>query len=472
MRILPSGLRARSATAFAVLALILSLTLSVVTYQLARWYLLEQRESLATRQVMLNALVSKGLVAASDAEADDVLESVRSLSNARAVLRVDDTWYAAVVELSENSIPIDVVDTVESDGAARRRVQVNDVPYLVVGVSLPGLDAAYFEFVPLTEYRRTLETLLTVLAVGASVTTVGGALAGWFTSRRVLRPLGEVAAAARAMSAGDLTRRLRVDSDRDLEPVAASFNEMAASLEARIDRELRFTADVSHELRTPLTAMASAVSLAKRAKLTGRAEFAVSVLDDQVDHLLRLTLELLEISRIDAGVAELDLDDVDVEQATKRAAGAAGLDIHIVHSNMGDGALHRLDRTRFERVVANLLENADRYGGGCTSVELSQVDGDLLIAVDDAGPGVDPAERVAIFGRFHRGNIEQPADRPKGTGLGLSLVEEHVRMHGGEVWVTDSEWGGARFVARFPASAGDGGDSGDSGDGASGGSDG
>jgi two-component system sensor histidine kinase MtrB len=452
VRVLPRGLRARSAAAFAVLALLLSVTLSVVTYQLARWYLLEQRETLATRQVMLNASVAKGQVAASEEEPGDVLESIRSLSNARAVLRIGDAWIAAVVELTENSIPESFVGAVDADGAARQRLGVNGTPYLLIGVDLPGLDASYYEFVPIVEYRDTLDTLLAVLVVGASLTTLGGALAGWFTSRRLMRPLADVAEAARAMSTGDLSRRLVVGRDRDLEPVADSFNDMAASLEARIDRELRFTADVSHELRTPLTAMASAVSLAKRAELTGRVEFAIGVLDDQVDHLRRLTLELLEISRIDAGVAELALDDIDVEDVTRRVMDAAGVDDGIFHSRLGDMRLHRLDRTRYERVLANLLENADRYGGGCTSVEVDRQDGDLVVWVDDSGPGVEPAERIAIFGRFHRGNVEQPADRPKGTGLGLALVEEHARLHGGSAWVTDSPSGGARFVVRFPGS--------------------
>ena len=449
MKLVPSGLRARSAAAFAVLALVLSVTMSVVTYELARWYLLDQRQTLATRQVMLNAQVARGQVAATDAGPGDVIDSVRSLSNARAVLRVDDSWYAAVVELTENSIPSEFVDTVEEAGAARQRVQVNGVPYVVVGVALPDLGAAYYEFVPLSEYRRTLETLLLVLVVGASVTTCGGAVAGWFTSRRLMRPLRDVASAARAMSAGDLTRRLHVERDRDLEPVTASFNDMAASLEARIDRELRFTADVSHELRTPLTAMASAVNLAKRAELTGRAEFAIAVLDEQVDHLRRLTLELLEISRIDAGVVELRVDDVDVDSAVLRAMEAATVPFDRYRSKLDAGTTHPLDRTRFERILANLFENADRYGGGCVLVETELRDGDLHVSVDDAGPGVDPGERVAIFGRFHRGNAEQPVDRPKGTGLGLALVDEHVRMHGGAAWVTDSPAGGARFVVTF-----------------------
>jgi signal transduction histidine kinase len=124
----------------------------------------------------------------------------------------------------------------------------------------------------------------------------------------------------------------------------------------------------------------------------------------------------------------------------------------VVQATLGDMRLHRLDRTRYERVLANLLENADRYGGGCTSVEVDRQDGDLVVWVDDSGPGVEPAERIAIFGRFHRGNVEQPADRPKGTGLGLALVEEHARLHGGSAWVTDSPSGGARFVVRFPGS--------------------
>jgi signal transduction histidine kinase len=453
MRFWPRGLRARSAAAFALLALLLSVTLSVGTYQLARWYLLEQREKLATRQAIINALVAKGVVTAGDPSNVDILESLRSVSNARAALRVGDTWYVAVVELSEATIPTDLIDTVSTAGAAKQRVDINDVPYLVVGVELPGADAAYFEFVPITEYQRTLETLATVLVIGASLTTVGGALAGWLASRRLMRPLGAVALAAQEMSAGDLTRRLDVGHDPDLAPVANSFNEMAESLEARIDRELRFTADVSHELRTPLTAMASAVSLAHRSEMSGRVKFAVDVLDDQVDHLRRLTLELLEISRIDAGVAELRLEDVDIEVATRQALTSANVDIAKLRSGLSGDVVHRVDRTRFDRVLANLLENADRYGGGVSSVELQRCDGDLIIRVDDAGPGVDPSERTAIFGRFHRGSIEQPADKPKGTGLGLALVDEHVRMHGGSVSVTESPCGGARFTVVLPRSS-------------------
>jgi signal transduction histidine kinase len=449
MRLRPRGLRVRSAAAFALLALILSVTLSVATYELARWYLLGQRENLARRQVTMNALVAKGVVGAAAEPGDDVLSSLRSISNARAVLELDGRWYAAVVELTEATIPRSLVQTVEAEGAAKQRVVVNGVPYVVIGVRLPGLDASYYEFLSLLEYRRTLHTLATVLVAAASATTVAGAAAGWIISRRLMRPLRDVAAAAQAMSAGDLSQRLDVGHDPDLEPVAESFNEMASSLEQRIARELRFTADVSHELRTPLTAMASAVGLARRSELTGRAAFAVDVLDEQVAQLRRLTLELLEISRIDAGVAELRLEETDVEVATGQVLAAHEVDLALLHSHLDGQVVVRLDRTRYERILSNLIENAQNYGGGLAAIELCREEGHLVVHVDDAGPGVPPDEREAIFGRFHRGSAEAAPERPKGTGLGLALVDEHVRLHGGSVGVTESPAGGARFVVRL-----------------------
>lgn len=448
----PSGLRARTATAFAVLALVLSASLSLVTYQLTRQYLFDQRASLAVRQASTNALVAKGIVAAGGDDAD-LGELLRSASNARALLRTDEQWYSAVVELGEGAVPAAMVDAVAGGVAVRQRVVLNDVPYLVVGLPLPGLEVDYFEFASLGELQRTLGVLGIVLLVAASITTVLGALVGWRVSRRVLRPLAEVGSVAEAMAAGDLGRRLDVNHDPDLQPMADSFNEMAESLEQRIARELRFTADVSHELRTPLTAMASAVSLARRGGLSGRSEFAVEVLDDQVAHLQRLTLELLEISRIDAGVAELRLEPTDVVSLVERALVAHGVARTVLSSRLGPDPVHVLDPVRFERVVANLLENAARYGGGATSVELSRSGADLVLVVDDDGPGIPEGERVAVFGRFHRGTSAQPAELPKGTGLGLSLVDEHVRLHRGDVRVEDSPGGGARFIVTIPAAS-------------------
>lgn len=264
MRVLPAGLRGRSAVGFAALAFVLSLLLSLATYQLARYYLLDQRQSLAIKQAVLHAQVLggelSGLANATDEEVLALLAQTRS----RVVLQVGETWYAPVVGLDQSGLSPDLVDDTRAGTASLQRVFINQVPYFVVGIPITGAAAVYFEFVPAEEYQGTLQTLAYVLAGVASVTTALGALSGWVLSKRVLKPLETIAVSAHAMSEGDLDHRLKVGDDPDLRPVVDSFNSMAASLQNRIAREQRFTADVSHELRTPLTAMSSAVALAKR----------------------------------------------------------------------------------------------------------------------------------------------------------------------------------------------------------------
>jgi signal transduction histidine kinase len=100
--------------------------------------------------------------------------------------------------------------------------------------------------------------------------------------------------------------------------------------------------------------------------------------------------------------------------------------------------------------MANLIENANRYAGGPTRVEISGNRAVVRLAFEDAGPGVPEDERRAVFGRFNRGSAEADPSLPKGTGLGLALVEQHVRLHGGSIWIEDAVGGGARFVVELP----------------------
>jgi signal transduction histidine kinase len=169
--------------------------------------------------------------------------------------------------------------------------------------------------------------------------------------------------------------------------------------------------------------------------------------------------ELLEISRVDTGSAELSLDEVEVGELARQsaaAAGAAGVPVDVDPAISGVRVL--VDKRRIERVVTNLVANAEQYAGGVTRVAVEPGADGVRLIVADRGPGVAPAERERIFERFYRGQAAGQRGATDGTGLGLSLVAEHVRLHGGRVWVErgpgdDDE---NRFVVELPVGTRDG----------------
>lgn len=448
MRLYPRRLRIRLMVGLAALGLGLSVVLGVSTYQLARWYLLGQREALAVQQSTLHArAVSGKILELGQPTADEYLEML-ALTKSRAVILAGSDWFSATLDVDRSRIPPALIDEVRSGTSMSQRLRINEAPHFVVGVPMLDGEAAYFEFVPAVEYERTLRTLAVVLVSVGSATTALAAALGWAISRRVLRPLEAVAESASAMSNGDLERRLDVGSDPDLLPVAEAFNEMAASLSERIAREQRFTADVSHELRTPLTAMSSAVALVRRSLSLERAQFAVDVIADQIDHLTRLTTDLLELAVVDAAKPSSAAELVDVSALILGQAEMLGM-ASAVDPRCKAQLLHRVNPLRLQRIVVNLLENAQRYGGGATRIHWSRSGPWVRVEVDDAGPGVPDEERQAIFGRFHRGSASNGAPHVKGTGLGLALVEEYAHLEGGSVWVEDAPGTGARFVVEL-----------------------
>jgi signal transduction histidine kinase len=252
---------------------------------------------------------------------------------------------------------------------------------------------------------------------------------------------------------GELDTRLDAERDRDLAPLADAFNDMVDDLRDRLDREARFASDVTHELRGPLTVLASAVNIVERRRdqLPPEAAQAVDALDAQVIAFNRLVLDLLEISRFEVGTAKADRREVDVEQFL-RASLAERDAPPPLRVGLGTATTQALDPRRMHQVVANLLDNAANYAGGATAVVAERTDGGALrIAVEDAGPGIAADEREAVFGRFARGTTGTSAGAPRGSGLGLALCADHVRLHGGRIWVEDAPTGGARFVVELPA---------------------
>ena len=246
--------------------------------------------------------------------------------------------------------------------------------------------------------------------------------------------------------------RLSRQADPDLDRLAASFNEMARALAARLQRAARFASAVSHELRSPLTTLMASVGVlnARRDELSDRSRTALDLLVSDLERFNRLVNDLLEISGYDAGVAALDPEEVNVAQfleATAQGAGAIPVRLPPVAGSLVIVA----DKRRLARVMSNLLDNAQRYGGGSTAIGL-EADEVIRIVVEDQGPGVPVDEREAIFDRFFRGSAGGRRGNDGGTGLGLSLVVEDLRLHGGRVWVEERADGrkGARFVLELP----------------------
>ena len=442
------GLRARTTFAFGCIALLVSATVAGFAYGATRRYLIERRESTAEAQAFVNARAVRSVLRSDPDDVRAALRAVQTTADGAAVVRVRSQWFGTSVGLGRDSVPRSLRDLVESGKAGRQRVMVASGPNVVVGLPVPAVDALYFEFVPISELVRTLDGLARVLATAAAVTTGAGALFGWYLTARVLRPVHRMATAAGQIREGRLEQRLTADGDNDLEPLVTSFNEMVQTLQERIDREGRFASDVSHELRGPLAAMQSAVNIARRRTPPG-AHDALDVLEEQLTSFRELVLDLLEISRMEAGAAKLELDSVDPAAVARSVLEATGHpSVPLVVERDGRA---RLDTRRMAQILTNLLENADRYAGGATVVRLGGTDALLRLEVEDAGPGVPEHERRYVFERFGRGEAAAVEGAPKGTGLGLALVAEHVKVHGGRVWVEPVEpGGGSRFVVEVP----------------------
>jgi two-component system, OmpR family, sensor histidine kinase MtrB len=441
-----AGLRARTSVAFAALALMLSVSLALMTYGLTRRYLLSKRETLATQQAVANAHTVARFLQDRTADPAPILATLSSVSGSRPVLRLGDRWFAASIDVGRDTIPVDM-RTLTDPRTERQRVMIAGEPVVVVAVPIGPDVGTYYEAFPLTELRSTLRTLATILAVVAAITTLLGALLGRFASRRVLRPIETMSAAAVSIAAGNRDTRLTV-GDPDLAPFSHSFNDMVDALQERIDREARFASDVSHELRTPLTAIRAAIDVLDR-RVDDNARSALDILRRQTHRFERLVLDLLEISRFNAGSTTLVTESADPAAFVRgvlRRTGRAAVPV-VVDSSAPPIA--RFDPRRIDQVLTNLLDNADHYANGATRVRVAGTPDALEIAVDDAGPGIAPEERELVFERFHRGDASRSTAAP-GTGLGLAIAAEHCRLHGGRLTISESADGGARFLVELP----------------------
>ncbi|WP_327290887.1 MtrAB system histidine kinase MtrB [Streptomyces sp. NBC_01198] len=345
-------------------------------------------------------------------------------------------------------------------------------PALAVGKRLtdPNGNAyqLYYLF-PFDQEEKTLGLVKGTLATaGIFVVVLLGAIA-WLVTRQVVTPVRMAAGIAERFAAGRLQERMQVSGEDDIARLGESFNKMAQSLQVKIQQledlsrmQRRFVSDVSHELRTPLTTVRMAADVIHDARtdfdpVTSRS---AELLQNQLDRFESLLSDLLEISRFDAGAAELSAEPIDLREVVRRVVDAAEplaerKGSRVVIRGDAQPVIAEADPRRVERVLRNLVVNAIEHGEGRdVVVRLATADGAVAVAVRDYGVGLKPGEATRVFNRFWRADPAR-ARTTGGTGLGLSIAVEDARLHGGWLQAWGEAGGGSQFRMTLPRTAGD-----------------
>jgi len=315
---------------------------------------------------------------------------------------------------------------------------------------------------PLSLSKQALGPMRNAILFSGAGALVVAVIAGFLIGRTITDPLRSLAGTARRMADGDLSARAAAARRDEIGDLARQFNGMAESLEASF-RELRaerdslkrFVADASHELRTPITALATFNELLQgsASEDAGARQEFLRESQAQLARLQWITTNLLDLSRLDAGIAGLSLgrhaaaDIVESAVAGSRAAARqknVSLDVGATDSSL----VLVCDGQRVQIALANLVANAVKFvqPGGAVSVEASSVDGRVSFTVRDNGPGISPEELPLIFDRFYRGK----GASGDGAGLGLAIARSVANAHGGNVSVRSAPGLGSIFTLEIP----------------------
>ncbi|WP_189138802.1 MtrAB system histidine kinase MtrB [Nonomuraea glycinis] len=340
---------------------------------------------------------------------------------------------------------------------------------LVIG-AMVNLSDGYevYHFFPISDEEQMLSNVrLAIVVVGFGLVLLLAAIA-YLVTRQVVSPVRLARQAAERLAAGKLDERLKVRGEDDLARLATSFNEMAVNLALKIHQleelsqvQRQFVSDVSHELRTPLTTVRMAADLLYDARedFDPMASRSAELMQAQLERFESMLADLLEISRYDAGAADLDLDSVDVRDVVLRAIAdsEALAERHSTRFELrlpNEPCLAEIDNRRVERILRNLLFNAIEHGEGRDIVVTVGADRDAVaVAVRDHGIGLKGGEENLVFDRFWRADPSR-ARTIGGTGLGLAISREDASLHGGwlQAWGQPGE--GSQFRLTLPRRAG------------------
>ena len=332
----------------------------------------------------------------------------------------------------------------------------------------PTNDVELYSLYSLKDEQQAIVSIQAqLITVGCMLSLTMGAIA-WVMSRIIITPVAQVAQTAQTLAKGHLDARVRQNREDEIGLLQESFNSMAESLDEKIDQlesvgrvQRRFVSDVSHELRTPVTTirMAADLLMARKSGFDPSTGRTVELLDDQITRFERMLAELLEISRYDAGNAQLDPVETDVRQPVRQAVRtveglARAKDVWLSVHMPASPVVADIDSRRIERIVRNLLGNAvDFAEGRPIEVDVVAGRGSASIVVRDHGVGMDATQQSHVFDRFWRADSSR-SRLTGGTGLGLSIAMQDAKLHHGDLAVRSLPGVGTVFVLSIPLRAG------------------
>lgn len=341
-------------------------------------------------------------------------------------------------------------------------------PAVVVGSQVELLNTNYelYMIYDLNGAQVTLNYIQSVLWLVGGILLVLIGVIIWYVTRTVVNPVSQAAAVSEKLAAGELEERLVVSGEDEMARLATSFNKMATSLQDQItalatlsEMQQRFVSDVSHELRTPLTTvrMAAEVLFDAREDFDPINKRSSELLFHQVERFELLLADLLEISRFDAGVADLDAESLDIFSVIHSVidgalpvAEANSSELSVVTRLRNHKCVVEMDSRRVDRILRNLVLNALEHSEGKpVKIFVSADDSAVAVAVRDYGVGMSPSSLEHVFFRFWRADTAR-ARTTGGSGLGLSIAMEDAKLHDGwlEAWGSPGE--GSCFRLTLP----------------------
>lgn len=371
--------------------------------------------------------------------------------NARGIVQADSANLERGRDLSQDSLVAAALN-----GQEQSRIQ-NDAVVVAIPLRRDGkLIGAVHLAQPMRDVAAVLADLRARLFISAAIALVLSALVGFVLARAIARPVRELTRAANQLAQGHFDYPLDARASDELGELARAFRSMSSDLQRTLQARTDLVSNVSHELRTPLTAIKGLVETLRDGAvddLDARDKFLASI-EGETDRLIRLVNDLLVLSRADSQALTLRRETFDLTALARDCADELATP-RVAIIVEGSPTQFHADHDRIRQVLINLLDNAIRYSppGESVRVKIESSSANVMVSVQDRGPGIPIAEQARVFERFYRADksrAREPQDS-SGAGLGLAIAQTLIIAHGGRIALESREGQGTTIRFTLPA---------------------